>query len=524
MNEMIDPKTLEVERAYVVDAPYTWSYFEYQNPLLMQFVAHLNGYAAPDTSKPFSYCDLGCGNGVSVNLLAAAYPQGHFVGVDFNKEHIDNANVYVDRAGLNNVEFIDASFDQYRRADPTQFDFITMHGIYSWVGEEVRQQIRDLVEKTLKPGGLLYVCYNTLPGWTDLIPIWKMMQMYIADIEGDSVTKAKKGLAKIDALRQSGARYFKDNPSASRFVDRLLARDPHFVAHEFCIGCFEPQYFLDVANGLKDIGLNYAGTAKVYRNDQRNILSDRYAEELADAPDRLSAEARASFIRNEFFRRDIYVKGGERLSDDARAEALGRYVTGANVVASKLEDRIDLERREIKANRGAYKVLLPLMASGKYRVEELYSHPDLRHLPPAEVLSAAIDLIGGGQITPIAQKIDAAPVSGTDRFRVASEMNRVFLDERLMDEGKAYVQSPVLGSALRLNMVSGLFLRALHNRTPGQALEQVAEEVASFSKAERERLKIRNDKNYRKWLFDQFVRFEERVLPLLIKYGVVEKG
>ena len=64
---------------YVLDAPYTWSYFEYQNPLLMSFIARLNGYKMPSMNEPFTYCDLGCGNGVSVNLLASSFPQGQFL-------------------------------------------------------------------------------------------------------------------------------------------------------------------------------------------------------------------------------------------------------------------------------------------------------------------------------------------------------------------------------------------------------------------------------------------------------------
>ncbi|MEM7300100.1 MAG: hypothetical protein AAF468_03365 [Pseudomonadota bacterium] len=42
-------------------------------------------------------------------------------------------------------------------------------------------------------------------------------------------------------------------------------------------------------------------------------------------------------------------------------------------------------------------------------------------------------------------------------------------------------------------------------------------------KASGERLNIRDDKNERKWLFGKPVRFDDRVLPLLIKYGAVEK-
>ena len=100
MNMIPQIDSTEQQSAYVLDAPYTWSYFEYQSPLLMSFVARLNGYEMPDLAKPFTYCDLGCGNGVSVFLLASAYPQGQFYGVDFNSEHIENARAIAQKAGL----------------------------------------------------------------------------------------------------------------------------------------------------------------------------------------------------------------------------------------------------------------------------------------------------------------------------------------------------------------------------------------------------------------------------------------
>ena len=74
------PEKLE---GYVLDAPYTWSFFDFQGPVLMSYIARLNGIEPPAIDEPFTYCELGCGNGVTTNLLAAALPQGDFYGVDF---------------------------------------------------------------------------------------------------------------------------------------------------------------------------------------------------------------------------------------------------------------------------------------------------------------------------------------------------------------------------------------------------------------------------------------------------------
>lgn len=41
---------------------------------------------------------------------------------------------------------------------------IVMHGIWSWINEENRHFILKIIQKALKPGGCVYLCYNALPG------------------------------------------------------------------------------------------------------------------------------------------------------------------------------------------------------------------------------------------------------------------------------------------------------------------------------------------------------------------------
>ncbi len=72
-------------------------------------------------------CDVGCGEGMAINLMARAFPQSRFVGLDISAEAIGTARQDAEAAGLANVEFL--SMDV---ADPTAvgkftggFDYIT---------------------------------------------------------------------------------------------------------------------------------------------------------------------------------------------------------------------------------------------------------------------------------------------------------------------------------------------------------------------------------------------------------------
>jgi hypothetical protein len=61
------------------------------------------------------------------------------------------------------------SFTNLRQLDLPDFDFVVLHGIYSWVSEDLRRDIIDFLERKLRPGGLCFVSYNcTISRGSDL--------------------------------------------------------------------------------------------------------------------------------------------------------------------------------------------------------------------------------------------------------------------------------------------------------------------------------------------------------------------
>ncbi|WP_114285488.1 class I SAM-dependent methyltransferase [Candidatus Halocynthiibacter alkanivorans] len=507
---------------YVLDVPYTWSFFTYQSPVLLSYVARLNGFFMPPHAQPFSYCDLGCGNGVSLNFLAAAYPHATFYGVDFNAGHIINAQSMAEEAGLTNIHFINASFEQYELSNPPKFDYIALHGIYSWVGVEIRGQIRSLIDQCLNPGGLVYLSYNTLPGWSTLTPLWKMMQSYITAVEGDSIAKVKIGLENIAALRDAGAGYFRTNPSASRFLDKLLARDPHYVAHEFCNGCFEPQYFRDVAYEMADIGLSFAGNAKIRRNNPDNVTSRKQKPHLEAAPNALERESRASFMRNESFRRDIYIRDRSKAPAADQDHFFDDLYLGANVPVYRMKSELELGYRHVNLASPLYQNLIRIAAGGDHNFAELCHHPELGEFSAGKIMSALHDLIAGEQFQPLIKPVQPQASDGESTYRLVSNTTRAFMARRLILEGKAYVESPVLGTSLRLNFINGLFTLALDGHTLSEARTSVKAKLAQLTDDQVSALNLAAEFRTEAWLDEQFRRFTKRNLPILVKFGILQ--
>ena len=511
------------ETGYIQDVPYTWSFFNYQAPVQLSYVAQVNGFPVRPLDKPFSYCDLGCGNGVTVNLLADALPQGNFHGIDINPEHILNASSYAKNAGLTNAVFIEKSFEDYLQDNPQKFDFITLHGIYSWVNAEVRQQVRDVIDQTLNPGGLVYVSYNALPGWAGLMPMWKMMRSFTAGMGLDSISTAQEGLDYLKYLRDKNASYFRNTPGAGRYLDRLLRRDPYYVAHEFCSDWFEPQYFTDVANEMKSVGLTYAGTARLYRNWDKNIISSRFKDHIEEPSNRQESEERRSFLRNEFFRRDVYFRGddSERITDSE--DVFGNLVIGPGIKEKQIKRRTSIGRREVDFKTALYDELIPVVLKGKYSVDEIYSLPILKSFAKKDILEAIHELISSEQFQPQLRKVTATGAGARKQqdLEIVSPINRYMLEQRLVQDGKCYLTSPVIGSAVRLSFMPGLIVQALDGRTELQAMTWVEEKLRGIDSQVLEAYSIETSAINPQGIKKEFDRFRKRYLSRLINFEIL---
>lgn len=152
---------------YVTEVAYAYGPYINLAPQNLALAALAKGVAAPGLdASPLRVLELGCGQGYSANLIAAANPHVDYTAIDFNPGHVAGARALAAAADTPNVHFSEASFEEFVE-DRSQGDFhvITLHGIYSWVSAENRAHIIRIAREKLRPGGLLYISYNCHPGW-----------------------------------------------------------------------------------------------------------------------------------------------------------------------------------------------------------------------------------------------------------------------------------------------------------------------------------------------------------------------
>ena len=123
-------------------------------------VATMFGLAPPPIERA-RVLEVGCNDGANLLPMAASLPQATFTGCDIAPGAVRTANEGAKALGLANVRFLEADL---AALDGGPWDYVIAHGVYSWVPAPVRDALLALIGRSLAPGGLAFVSYNTYPG------------------------------------------------------------------------------------------------------------------------------------------------------------------------------------------------------------------------------------------------------------------------------------------------------------------------------------------------------------------------
>jgi SAM-dependent methyltransferase len=448
----------------VSDTPYLRTFTPELSPALLRLAAALNGFPPPP-AEGFDYCELGCGNGDTLATLAAANPGSRFVGVDLAPGHVTFATDLAERGGLPNVRFLQADIEALRPEDLPEFDYVCAHGVLSWVAPSTLDALIRLAADRLRPGGLLHVSYNALPGWAAMEPLRRLIQDGAAAGDGDPIERARRGHALAKLLRDAGAGYFAHNPNAASMVDTMARAGLPYIAHEYLGEHWHPMYFADVARLLAAHGLHFAAQLPLYQNYRDLTLSPALAELLKGVTDRITFEGLKDFAENELFRRDVYLKGEVRRADEHTLRHLDTTPFGSLVPAEKIRRELVLPHGPRPLAGPIFDALIPAVAAGAAALPDLSRRPELAAFDTAQLREALLYLVIGGQVVPMRRP--TAPVAPDgELFRLTIEYNRMILSQPLSTKHPIVLAVPAAGTGLVVSMLDAVGLRLLTEVAP----------------------------------------------------------
>jgi SAM-dependent methyltransferase len=291
---------------YVTDVDYTAEFYDHLAPARLAYAALINGYSAPRLDRPFAWCELGCGKGITALALAALHPASEFHGCDLNRSHVAYGETLRSAAGVRNLRLHAKSIGEMQREPLPPFDFVVLHGVWSWVPPAVRGEIVEFLRRHLKPGGLALLSYNAMPGWAHVQPLRRMMGAYAQSVPGDSRDKARASFGYVQGLAKAGAAYFSTLPAAAAHLESMTQKDIRYVAHEYMTPHGDPFYFAEVEAAMRAAGLAFAGAVDALDNYPELMMPAALRALLPPDPTRSMLEAHRDFVHNTAFRRDVY--------------------------------------------------------------------------------------------------------------------------------------------------------------------------------------------------------------------------
>ena len=243
------------------DLPYSNNAFAATSVVNLSTVAKLHGLS-PTDPRQSRVLELGCGRGGNLLPMAETLPESEFVGMDLSPGHIDAANADVAALGMSNVCFEAADILDWND-DGRPFDYIIAHGIFSWVPQSVQNAILKLASDRLSPNGLMYVSYNTYPGWHYRGVVREMLQYHV-----DQQAPVSNQLEQARSLLQFVSHGVADRDGVRSVLlreecEHMLGEADSYLYHEHLEATNSPCYFHEFAARLPEFDLQFVSEAQV---------------------------------------------------------------------------------------------------------------------------------------------------------------------------------------------------------------------------------------------------------------------
>ena len=269
-------------------------------------------------AKTARVLELGATYGGNIISQAVHNPEATFVGIELSQDQVEKGNKIISDAKLDNVSLIQGDIMNFDETLGT-FDYIIAHGFYSWISDEMKDKLLDIISNHLADNGIAYVSYNTYPGWHTMEEVRQLM--LFANRDHDELTHKEKVLRGKTVGSLVGSQILNyDNLKErnSKFLGALrsvMQKDDYYVGHDHLEPHNDPCYFYQFNDHLKAHNLTYVCDADLTLSMVRT-----YDESIADKLEKLAPNSQADqeqyldFMLDTTFRKSIICK--ERAAND----------------------------------------------------------------------------------------------------------------------------------------------------------------------------------------------------------------
>ena len=324
-------------------------------------------------------------------------------------QHVAFAENLCREAGIANATFHALDFAAAERLDLPRFDYIVAHGVYTWVDAVAQADLLRFVDRHLKPGGLLYLSYDCLPGWAGDMPLQHLLRVLTERATGDSITRLDGADRIVTALQGLGADVLRLGAMGREWEELRRKLPPSYFVHQFLPPAWKPLYVTELRQAVSGIGLMPVGSATIRENVDAFTLERTAQELVAAASDPDLRELLRDYLLMKRFRRDVFGRDTPRLDE---ATACDRISASTFMLAIPQDVTLPF-------NDPAAQAILTLLESGPAAPITLAERGHAMDVLVAQIIALA----SAGRIWPVAADADPegiARINAVLRHRIGT--------------------------------------------------------------------------------------------------------
>jgi methyltransferase-like protein/ubiquinone/menaquinone biosynthesis C-methylase UbiE len=317
------------------------------HPDRLATIATLFGMKPPSPER-CRVLELGCGDGGNLIAMALTLPDSQFLGIDLAGRPISVGQEMIEKLGLKNIalrqlDVMDIS------SSLGQFDYITAHGLYSWVPDFVRDKILSVCNENLSSNGVAYISYNVYPGCHFRQMLREMMLFHVQQFS-NLKDKVQQAQALIKFLAESQPKDDKYKEFLIQELDQLSERTEGGIFHDDLAEINVPVYLHQFVDHASRHSLQFLGEADFFEMQDR-IYPPQTVEVLKSLSGNvIIKEQYLDFLKGRRFRQTLLCHQDIQLDRSFNPQKIRNFYIASS--ANPVSDSPDIHSKSVEEFKG----------------------------------------------------------------------------------------------------------------------------------------------------------------------------
>jgi hypothetical protein len=220
------------------------------------------------------------------------------------------------------------------------------------------------------------------------------------------------------------------------------------------------MYFAQVAAEMAEKDLYFVGQLPLYLNYRDLVIPQPLGAMFAGISDRVAFESLKDYAINEYFRRDVFIKGRASRDEAATRTYLDATPFGGPLQGGAIPRVATLPHHTLQYAGAIFDALLPALEDGAKTAATLTARPELTGFGLTRVRDAVMRLALGEAIIPMLGPTRAATAPCDAQYELSGTYNRAALRAGLENDTPVALAATAAGTGIELSSIeaAALFL------------------------------------------------------------------